>query len=414
MAAPRIRPPLGELPANPLAGMSGDVVLEPAIPELGEGRFEGIHRLDNGEMWILIGAEAHRVSFDESLGSWVVVDPGNPFAFNGRCGVAYDAHAGWKRLSPLRLAGGSPMDGAIVAVSQPRFVTVQSALWDRFMQLNLFDEKLYSEAAMARQETVVEAFRMDPYETVTTDSEGEDVHFDEWGAKHRVFRTHDGDHFAASITQYTQEDDAYNQFLRTGVPKYPDQVDMLQRFVDDVVTVGRNNDVALYRGGSGARGTSGAFFRTGDVRAGDVLVTTDITSFSENPYMARTFASNQEGMHASATTAPIRFDDTSVVFVLPEKDYLNAVPVAPFSANPEEAEAIFLPGHYFRIESIEQVLGTFYKFMKVQLREIEGPIEGRQLLDLRTGDAFSRAQYAARLGSSAQQLTERFFPTPAF
>jgi len=413
VAAPRIRPPLGELPANPLAGMSGDVVLEPAIPELGEGRFEGIHRLDNGEMWILIGAEAHRVSFDESLGSWVVVDPGNPFAFNGRCGVAYDAHAGWKRLSPLRLAGGSPMDGAIVAVSQPRFVTVQSAFWDRFMQLNLFDEKLYSEAAMARQETVVEAFRMDPYETVTTDSEGEDVHFDEWGAKHRVFRTHDGDHFAASITQYTQEDDAYNQFLRTGVPKYPDQVDMLQRFVDDVVTVGRNNDVALYRGGSGARGTSGAFFRTGDVRAGDVLVTTDITSFSENPYMARTFASNQEGMHASATTAPIRFDDTSVVFVLPEKDYLNAVPIAPFSANPEEAEAIFLPGHYFSIESIEQVLGTFYQFMKVQLREIEGPIEGRQLLDLRTGEAFSRAHYAARLGSSAQQLTERFFPTPA-
>lgn len=254
---------------------------------------------------------------------------------------------------------------------------------------------------------------MEPQEVVVSDSEGEEVHFDEWGAKHRVFRTHDGEHFADSITQYTQEDDAFNQFLRTGVPKYPDQVAMLSRLVEDVITVGRNNDVALYRGGSGARGTSGAFFRTGDVRAGDVLVNTDITSFSENPYMARSFASNQGGLHASATTGPIRFDDTSVVFVLPEKNYLSAVPVAPFSANPEEAESIFLPGHYFQIDSIEQVLGTFYQFMKVQLREIAGPVEGRKLLDLRTGDVFSREQYAARLGSTAKALTDTFFPISA-
>lgn len=410
-AWPRVSPPPGELPGNPLSGMPGDIVLESQLPAAQDGRFQGTYPLGDGETWVTVGREAHRVSFDEHLGSWVIVDADNPFAFNGRCPVVLSADGYWQRLSAPGLAGGMPMDSVAAGASaQPRFTPVQSVFWDRFMQLNLFDEKLYSEAAVARQESVVEVYRMEPQEVVTSDSDGEDVHFDEWGARHRVYRTAEGEYFASNITAYTHDDEAYNQFLRTGVPKYPDQVAMLSRFVEDVITVGSNNDVALYRGGSGARGTSGAFFRTGDVQAGDVLVNTDIISFSENPYMARTFASSQGGMHASATEEPIRFDDTSVVFVLPEKSYLGAAPIAPFSASPEEAEAVFLPGHYFQIDSIEHVLGTFYQFMKVQLREIGGPLEGRKLLDLRTGEAFSREQYAVRLGSDAKALTDFFFP----
>lgn len=103
------------------------------------------------------------------------------------------------------------------------------------------------------------------------------------GGKHRVFKTADGEYVGASIKHYTHEDDAYNRYLRTGVATYSDQVALVQRLAEDVTTLGYNNDVALYRGGSGARGTSGAFFRTGDVSVGDVLVNTDITSFSENP-----------------------------------------------------------------------------------------------------------------------------------
>jgi hypothetical protein len=230
---PSASPLPGELPANPLSGMPGDIVLESQTPTASEGRFQGTYQLSRGETWVMVEREAHRVSFDESLGSWVIVDPDNPFAFSGRCAVRLDADGRWQRLAPLRLAGGGPMDSVAAGASgQPRFVPVQSAFWDRFMQLNLFDEKLYSEAAVARQETVVEAYRMDPQEVVTSDSEGEDVHFDEWGARHRVYRTADGEYFASSITQYTSEDDAYNQFLRTGVPKYPDQVAMLSRFVE--------------------------------------------------------------------------------------------------------------------------------------------------------------------------------------
>ncbi|MEX6662766.1 DUF6543 domain-containing protein [Pseudomonas sp. W2-17] len=401
------------LATDPLSGMSDNAVLESLTPVSEEGPYQGAYRLSNGETWAIIEGQAHRLNFDESLGSWVMVDPHNPFAFNGRCPVRFDGQGQWERLPIPGLSGGAPMDAGAVTISPPPatpVANVQSAFWDRFMQLNLFDEQLYSEAALARQQAAVEVFCMEPHEIITTDSEGEDVHFDQWGARHRVFKTADGEFVGSSITHYTHEDDAYNQFLRTGVAIYSDQVALVQRLAEDVTTLGYNNDVALYRGGSGARGTSGAFFRTGDVTVGDVLVNTDITSFSENPYQARTFASSQAGVHASATDAPIRFDDTSVVFVLPEKNYLSAAPIAPFSASPEEAEAIFLPGHYFQIDSIEQVVGTFYRFMKVQLREVTGPVPGRKLLDMRTAEPFIRQNYAARLGGAGRVLVDRFFP----
>ncbi len=399
---------------DPLSGMSDNVVLESLTPVSAEGRYQGTYRLGNGETWAVIEGRAHRLNFDEGLDGWVIIDPQNPFAFNGRCPVRFIGQGRWERLPMPGLSGGAPMDARALAITPPPatpFVSVQSAFWDRFMQLNLFDEQLYSEAALARQKTVVEVFCMEPQEIVATDSEGEDVHFDQWGAKHRVFKTADGEYVGSSIKHYTHEDDAYNQFLRTGVAIYSDQVALVQKLVEDVSTLGYNNDVALYRGGSGARGTSGAFFRTGEVTVGDVLVNTDITSFSENPYQARTFASSQGGAHASATNAPIRFDDTSVVFVLPEKRYLSGAPIAPFSASPDEAEVIFLPGHYFQIDSIEQVIGTFYRFMKVQLREVTGPVSGRKLLDMRTAEPFSREGYAARLGDAGRVLVECFFPS---
>ena len=399
---------------DPLSGMSNNVVLESLTPVSEQGRYQGTYGLSNGETWAVIEGQPRRLTYDEGLGSWVMVDPQNPFAFNGRCPVRFNGQDRWERLPTPGLAGGAPMEAGALTVTPPPVapvVSVQSAFWDRFMQLNLFDEQLYSEAALARQKAVVELFCMEPQEVVAIDSEGEDVHFDQWGAKHRVFKTADGEYVGSSIKHYTHEDEAYNQFLRTGVAMYSDQVALVQKLVEDVSTLGYNNDVALYRGGSGARGTSGAFFRTGDVTVGDVLVNTDITSFSENPYQARTFASTQAGAHASATNAPIRFDDTSVVFVLPEKQYLSGAPIAPFSASPDEAEVIFLPGHYFQIDSIEQVVGTFYRFMKVQLREVTGPVSGRKLLDMRTAEPFTRQGYAARLGGAGRVLIDRFFPS---
>ncbi|WP_164617767.1 hypothetical protein, partial [Pseudomonas viridiflava] len=90
---------------------------------------------------------------------------------------------------------------------------------------------------------------------------------------------------AQSIRRYTDNGAIYNQYLRTGevfegdpstgMIDIAEQVEDIKRFVEDVRTLGFNNDVTLYRGGSGERGTSGQFFRGGQVRVGDVLTNTD-------------------------------------------------------------------------------------------------------------------------------------------
>jgi len=411
-------------PIEDLSNWNGNQVsLEASATTESTGRLRGIHQLANGETWIQLDGLFYRVRFNESLQRWQVIDPQNPFAFASGPAVALDEHGNWRQLARFGLTGGAPLDTplhATVQSSSSSYGVTGSAFWDHYMLINVYDEKSVAEAAIGRQEAVMDIFRMEPGEEVTTDAEGEDVHIDPWGAKHRVFKTHEAMFHAQSIRLYTDDGAIYNQYLRTGtvfeyseqpgMATVAEQVEDIKRFVEDVSTLGFNNDVTLYRGGSGERGTSGLFFRSGDVSVGDVLVNTDVTSFSENPYQARTFASSQAGNNAAAVSAPLTFDDTSVVFELPAGQYLKATPIAPFSSNPEEAETLFLPGCYFRIDQLDEVQGAFYRFMRVRISEIPAPVAGRKLLEMRTGEAFSRERYAARLGLAGKSLVGVFFP----
>nr|GFD43106.1 hypothetical protein [Tanacetum cinerariifolium] len=147
------------------------------------------------------------------------------------------------------------------------------------MQFNLDEERRLSALGNQRQASAVNVYELDSDEEVVSDSEGEDVVIDAWNEKHRVFKTTDNAYFGGAITRYTEDDDAYNVFLRTGEQRGADQIEAIERLVEDISEVEPNNDVALYRGGSGERGTSGKVFREGTIKAGDVLVNTDITSF---------------------------------------------------------------------------------------------------------------------------------------
>ncbi|WP_440089839.1 dermonecrotic toxin domain-containing protein [Pseudomonas fragariae (ex Marin et al. 2024)] len=413
--------------ADTLANLNGNqVTLEGVMPVAAEGRLRGVYQRVNGETWIRLSGLFYRVRFNESLGRWQVIDPHNPFAFSAGPLVVLDEHGEWQPLARPGLSGGSPQDVPSAADAQPAslpYGTTGSAFWDHYMLINVYDERSLAEAAIARQEAVMDIFRMEPDEEVVSDSEGEDVHIDLWGAKHRVFRTHDATYQAQSIRRYTHNGGIYNHYLRTGAVfgegqptgafDIAEQVEDIKRFVEDVRTLGFNNDVTLYRGGSGERGTSGQFFRSGQVAVGDVLTNTDITSFSENPYQARTFASSQAGVNAISISAPVSFDDTSVVFELPAGQYLGATPIAPFSSSPREAESIFLPGRYFLIEHLDEVRGAFYRFMRVRIKEVPAPVAGRKLLDMRTGEPFSRERYAARLGAAGKPLVDVFYPQDA-
>lgn len=417
--------PVSQEPAvDALANLNGNhLTLDGVTPQATTGRWRGIQQLANGETWITLGGLPYRVLFDESLPGWKVVDPQNPFAFSSGPPVFLNPHGEWEQVTRTGLAGGAPFDvplGSSVQPTSTAYGVTGSTFWDHYMLINVYEEKHLAEAAIARQESVMDIYRMEPEEEVVTDSEGEEVHIDPWDATHRVFRTPDATFHGPNIRRYTDDGGIYNQYLRTGTvyedAEHPglattaEQVEDIRRFVDDIGTLGFNNDVTLYRGGSGERSTSGQFFRSGRVQVGDVLTNTDIASFSENPYQARTFASNQAGANAVSITAPVTFDDSSVVFELPAKQYLNATPIAPFSTSPGEAESVFLPGRYFQIAQLDEVRGAFYRFMRVRIKEVSAPVAGRQLLNMRTGEPFSRAAYSALLGPKGTSLVDRFFP----
>lgn len=289
-------------------------------------------------------------------------------------------------------------------------VPVRSAFWDTYMQFNLQDEERFSRLGLARQEELLSLRVAEPNASLSADSQGHEVYLDAWGDEYKVFRTSDGRYVSGSLPLYTSRSEAFNQFLRTGVSDSPQQVQLIRQLDMDLLAIGRNNDVPLYRGGSAARGTSGVAYRGGQIRQGDVLVNTDVTSFSENPYMARVFASSQAGHESAGFVGEITFDDSAVVFELPARSYLSATPIAPFSGEEQEVESLFMPGNYFEIQRIREVHGLNYKFMHVELMEIARPRPGQAVYDLRTGRPFSRAHYADMLGAEGAELVDRFFP----
>jgi hypothetical protein len=382
-----------------------------------EGKLRGIYQERSGYTCIHLGARVYRVRFDPHSRIWGIVHPDRPFAFYGFKPVRLNAALEWELATPSQLSGGSPMNQAgsstgagLPPTSAPQITTRSSSFWDIYMQFDLAEEQRLSTLALHRQKIAMQVLELEPGDEVISDSEGEEVHIDPWDERHYVFRTADDVYFGRHIKHYTQDDFAYNQFLRTGVPYSTDQVTVIEELVQDLRQLSVNNDVALFRGGSGARGTSGRAFRSGTFKPGDVLVNTDITSFSENPYLARVFASSQAGESSEGFTGDITFDDSSVVFVLPGQSYVGATPIAPFSWSTAEAESVFLPGHYFRIDAIDEITGTAYRFIRVQLREVPKPTSGQELYDLRTGASFSRDSYAIKLGHQAKDLVDLFFP----
>ncbi|MEE4373965.1 DUF6543 domain-containing protein [Pseudomonas alliivorans] len=396
--------PVPEDEAVALAGLEGNELLEDAPPAVGE-HARGIHVLGNDQTWIMLGDFPYRVRYLQDFKTWAIVDPENPFAFNGARPVRLNELDEWELIrKPVLRGGNPPVEGA-----KP-YITTSSDFWDTHMQFNVAEEQRLSIAGNHRQRDVINIYEMASDEEVVSDSEGEDVVIDAWQDKHRVFKTPEDDYYGGAITRYTEDDDAYNQFLRTGIPEGADQIEALETLVEDVGEIQHNNDVPLYRGGSGERGTSGEVFRKGNLKVGDVLVNTDITSFSENPYIARVFASSQGGVVSTLHEGEIVFDDTSVVFELPAKDYLTATPISPFSNSPSEVESLFLPGNYFEISRVEEVAGANYRFMNVQLRQVPVEQVTGPAYDLRTGELFSREAYAAKLSDDAKALVDTFFP----
>ncbi|RMQ46527.1 hypothetical protein ALQ04_04435 [Pseudomonas cichorii] len=389
---------------------SESIALTELNPVSGAGRMRGIQMLTNGETWISLDDLPHRVVFSDAHESWIIDGPVGS-GDSGRA-VFLDGDGQWKWREPLPM---QPLPGTgLPDETQPlSFVTIRSTFWDAFMQFNLTQEEQLSQIGLVRQRLTMNIPEAAPNGQIISMGEDMDIYIDEGGDVHHVFKKADGQYVGGRISMYSVMDSSFNEFLRSGVSHGPTQVELIEELADDLLAVGVNNNVTLYRGGSALRGTSGRYFRSGRIRAGDVLVSTDMMSFSENPYIARAFCSSQAGENSAsfaASGASLTFDESSVVFELPARHYFGATPIAPFSREYEEVESLLMPGRYFLIDGVQEVSGLNYRFLKVQLSEIPRPKIWHRLYELRTGEPFSRESYAARLGEAGRRLVDRFFP----
>ncbi|MBF8794939.1 hypothetical protein IRZ70_19175 [Pseudomonas monteilii] len=364
----------------------------------GSQALRGIRLDATGGCWIELQGLPYRVRYGTELKTWLIVPPDNPFAFGPIRPVRLNDAGEWELLGAPRLAAGAPGDG---------LAQQSSAFWDEYMLTDEQRSETLSDAALARQEHLLEQAGIPELASDAeplVDDEGFD-YIDDHGAATYTYK-HDGRFRNHLIDIYTA-DDAINDYLRQGQRHfdYADEVSYLDKLADSLEQLPADAQVPLYRGGCGERGTSGVHFRSGRFNKGDILVNTDLTSFTENPYIIRKFSADPDKLSTRGLVGV--FDDTSVVFELPAGRYHSGKQIAPFSAHKYEVETLFLPGAYFQIDEITEVIGVDYRFVKVRLNQVSKPRSGA-VYDLRSGESFDRSAYVERLG--APHLVDRFFP----
>jgi hypothetical protein len=381
-------------PESILAGQETNQLIDGELAT--SGRLSGVRVDDKGGCWIEMNGFTYRVRYSHELSVWLVVPPGDPFAFGPLHPVRLNDAGEWKLLTPPALSGRNP---PVVA----GMISETSQFWDEYMATHVIQSQKFSAQARARQKKLLQTQAIPILGLGDLPAEDENglacVTVD--GKPQYTYREADGQYSNELIRYYTDDASSINDVLREGIHRYTDTVSYLNDLADTLESLPKNNAASLYRGGHGGRGTSGEHFRSGQLRVGDILVNTDLTSWTENPFMVRQFASVVDARGLDGA-----FDDSSVVFELPAGCYQSGIPISPFSLYWDEAESVFLPGSYFRIDKLVQVYGERYRFIHVSLSQVAKPV-ARPVYELRTGAVFDKAAYSARLGSPA--LADRFF-----
>lgn len=102
-----------------LDNLEANVLLERYSPGA-EGISKGVYTLPNGEHYVSISGLPYRVRYASDLGTWVVVDPDNPFAFTPRVPLRPTADGGWAVLPRIGLSGGGKLDDFLGWIGRPR------------------------------------------------------------------------------------------------------------------------------------------------------------------------------------------------------------------------------------------------------------------------------------------------------
>ncbi|MGH8419832.1 MAG: dermonecrotic toxin domain-containing protein [Pseudomonas sp.] len=359
------------------------------------GLLNGVSVDDDGSTWIEMNDLTLRVRHSPEADGWLAVDDSDPFAFLPTTRLRVVTDTIW---TPMEVA--QPAQTASLQLE-----SIASGFWDTYMQTNYELHWELSQVLLERQrETLSTAGFPSPSSTnPLLENPRQFRYLLEDGRT--WFTWVEDDYFNNDlIATYTDERTQANNLFRYGVEVDNGVEAYLNDLFDSLEQLPRSEAVRLWRGGSGGRATGGTQFRNGRLNPGDVLVTTDITSFTENPYALRDFVAPRQTKGLDRVNV---FDDTSVVYELIGKGLTSGVPIGPMSLTSTEAEVVLTPGRFLRIESVREIRGANYHFVRVRLREVDKPDAGT-VYDLRTGEPFDRAAYASRVRH--ESLIERFFP----
>ncbi|WP_296269108.1 dermonecrotic toxin domain-containing protein [Pseudomonas sp. UBA6562] len=262
-----------------------------------------------------------------------------------------------------------------------------------------------SDQALARQQAQLTEVPWADHEAVGAGG----AYLDAFSEPYAVYRDELG-FGSAAISEYTSAPERYNR-LWQGLPldgTRAENVRRSQALARALGQIGASSEVPLYRAGSHARGSGIVTAGEHAIGAGDVLVTTDFTSFTENPYALWEVFNDPQAQVSGATA----FDDGAVVYVLEPGPYVKATPIAPFSSRPDEAEALMLPGRHLRVKNLRAVQADTYRFTEVRLEALAQAPEGASLREMRSGAVFDRQRLAERLGTDDDALMRTFFALP--
>lgn len=284
--------------------------------------------------------------------------------------------------------------------------------WDSYLDVDATSSDLLSRAVRQRHKALLNKADLPSFKGhMAPMDEFGTPHVEREGVRHYSFRQ-EGEVHNNLIEQYSGHMAKVNDVFSIGrrrLAAIPEEElrAFLGHLFDSMAQLPASEAKVLWRGGRGPRVTIGARWRAGDIKAGDVLVSTDITSFTESPYIPRRFMLPKEAVDLPLAQVAGHFDDTTVLYELLADGRASGVPVAPLSLNWQEAEVLFTPGRYFRIESAGEVRGEHYRFLRIRLREVPRPA-GTPVYAMRTGLLFDRQAYRQLVQHDA--VVERFFP----
>lgn len=278
--------------------------------------------------------------------------------------------------------------------------------WGEFMQPAADALLARSDQALARQEAALATV---PWADASQRDE-RGLYLDAFSEPYAVYRDELG-YGAPAVAEYSHAPERYNNLWRGLALDDSSAVCRLRShaLAEALEQIGTHSPVTLYRAASAVRGTGNGVYRAGRVVVGDVLVTSDFTSFTENPY-ALWEQFNSPQVQASGRVV---FDDQAVVYVLEPGEHVRATPIAAFSSRPDEAESLVMPERYFQVERITPVENARYRFVEVRLRALAQRPAAGTVHDLRSGEVFDGEVLAQRLGTDEDDsLMRRFFPLP--